>query len=377
MSNINSFDVFGARLRAFILAPSNGARDDFNSLALALFRLQYDSIPIYKEYCNHRKTTPDTVTQWSDIPSLPTVGFKEWELTSLPQAERTHVFFSSGTTGHVPSRHFHNADSIALYEASLVPWFGKNFLPNQDGQKLDCIILSPNPELAPHSSLVHMFETVRNLFQYSDYFASIEKDGSWTLDGKRVTETLETCAAKKRPVALLGTAFSFVHLIDYLKERKQTLSPPAGSRVFETGGYKGRSRALSKTDLHKFISKTMGIPASHILSEYGMSELSSQAYDCVVGGPVSNRCFHFPPWARARILSTETGQPVNDGEVGLVQVIDLANARSLMSIQTEDLAICRGDGFELQGRAAQSEPRGCSLMPGIFNPASQKYALHS
>lgn len=376
MSNSNSFNVFGARLRAFILASDEG-HDDFNSLALALFRLQYDSIPIYREYCDHRRATPDTLTQWSDIPSLPAIAFKEWELTSLPEIERTRVFFSSGTTGHVPSRHFHSAESIALYEASLVPWFEKHFLPNHDGKNLGCVILSPNPEQTPHSSLVHMFETIRYLFQHADYFASAEKDGSWTLNGKRVVDVLEKCVSEKRPVALLGTAFSFVHLIDYLKGEKRTFSLPAGSRVFETGGYKGRSRALSKADLHKFISKTLGIPASHILSEYGMSELSSQAYDCVVGAPVSDRVFHFPPWARARILSAETGDPVKDGEVGLVQVMDLANVRSIMSVQTEDLAVRQGDGFELQGRAPYSEPRGCSLMAGVFNPVKQKHPMQS
>jgi hypothetical protein len=164
----------------------------------------------------------------------------------------------------------------------------------------------------------------------------------------------------------LGTAFSFVHLLDFLEERNLRIQLPAGSCVLETGGYKGRSRTLSKPDLHALITERLGVPPSHILCEYGMSELSSQAYDRVleVSGTAArgSRVFHFPPWSRARVVSPETGREVADGETGLLRVFDLANVFSVMAIQTEDLGIRRGKGFELVGRAERAEPRGCSLM---------------
>ena len=171
-------------------------------------------------------------------------------------------------------------------------------------------------------------------------------------------------------VLLLGTAFSFVHLLDSLAERKLYYALPPGSRVMETGGYKGRSRSLSKADLQALITRRLGIPLSHIVCEYGMSELSSQAYDRVVGGDQPNdrsekgarRVFRFPPWVRAQIVSPETGRKVAEAETGLIRVFDLANIFSVMAIQTEDLGVRRGGGFELLGRAAQAEPRGCSLM---------------
>ena len=124
----------------------------------------------------------------------------------------------------------------------------------------------------------------------------------------------------------------------------------------ETGGYKGRSRELTKPELHRFIAEQLGVTASEIICEYGMSELSSQAYD---GG---TRRFQFPPWARVQIVSPETGCEVGDGETGLARIYDLANVFSVLAVQTEDLAIRRGDGFELLGRATAAEPRGCSLM---------------
>jgi hypothetical protein len=144
---------------------------------------------------------------------------------------------------------------------------------------------------------------------------------------------------------------------------------PADSRVMETGGYKNRSRSMPKTELHQLITEKLGVPPSHIICEYGMSELSSQAYDGVAGDGWRvtgknnvSRHFHFPPWARVQIISPETGLEVADGETGLIRVFDLANVFSVMAIQTEDLGIRRGDGFELIGRATLAEPRGCSLM---------------
>ena len=212
-----------------------------------------------------------------------------------------------------------------------------------------------------------------------------------------------------------------LQLADSLEEKGLCFSLPAGSRVLETGGYKGRSRSLSKQELHALITRQLGVPASHIVSEYGMSELSSQAYDLnLLSDPVAEVCdrrssqlnphettlgaeivssareptapsdslahahlrgtgqgergttarkeetpqrlFHFPPWARAQIVSPETGCEVAEGETGLIRVFDLANLRSVLAVQTEDLGVRRGDGFELVGRAALSESRGCSLM---------------
>src|SRR5690606_13317873 len=104
----------------------------FNELALALFRLQFAEVAPYRKFCEARNAFPENVTNWALIPALPTSAFKELEITSLKQEQRTHVFHSSGTTEQIPSRHFHNADSLAVYEASLLPWFQKHFLADWD-----------------------------------------------------------------------------------------------------------------------------------------------------------------------------------------------------------------------------------------------------
>ena len=163
-----------------------------------------------------------------------------------------------------------------------------------------------------------------------------------------------------------------MHLLDCLTERGTSFSLPPGSRALETGGYKGRSRALPKADLHALITGQLGIPAHNIICEYGMSELSSQAYDAAAGqfqnSKLKTRNLRFSPWARVQIVSPETGREVPDGEAGLIRIFDLANVWSVLAIQTEDLGARRlvgtgtTGGFELLGRAVAAEPRGCSLM---------------
>jgi hypothetical protein len=151
-----------------------------------------------------------------------------------------------------------------------------------------------------------------------------------------------------------------VHLLDFLAEKNLRFQMPENSRVMETGGYKNRSRSLPKSELHALITERLGVPRENIICEYGMSELSSQAYDSEIQN--LERQFHFPPWARVQIISPETNREIRNGETGLIRVFDLANVFSVAAIQTEDLAIRRGDGFELIGRAQLAEPRGCSLM---------------
>ncbi|MBI3852637.1 MAG: hypothetical protein HY298_20460 [Verrucomicrobia bacterium] len=368
-------------------------------MALTLFALQFTHNAPYRRFCQARGVSPETITDWANIPAIPTSAFKELELTSLPPAECTTIFHSSGTTEQRPSRHFHDAESLAVYEASLLSWFAVHLLtersvgrvkvggerppsprPSPPGEgagssaheqfknKFRILSLTPSPTEAPDSSLVHMFETVRREFGTRDsiFTGQVAGDGAWSVNSEKTMAALRE--SPKQPLVFLGTAFGFVHLLDHLGEKQIPL--PRGSRVLETGGYKGRSRELLKAELHALITERLGIPPTHIVCEYGMSELSSQAYDRIAGGDANSKpstlnpqpCFRFPPWARAQIISPETGHEVGEGETGLIRVFDLANVWSVMAVQTEDLGVRRGDGFELIGRAKAAEPRGCSLM---------------
>ena len=327
---------------------------DFNPLALELFALQFAHNPAYRKICEARRLTPDKVEHWTQVPFVPTAAFKELELSSIPPQERTAVFHSSGTTEQIPSRHFHCAESMKVYESACWTWFNRNVLAA--GEKYDLLVLTPPSAQVPHSSLIHMFEMVRQGLGASEsaFVGKPDADGAWAVDFEA---TLAALGNGQNSKLILGTAFSFVHLLDYLAEKNLRLRLPEQSRVMETGGYKNRSRTMPKNELHSLIIRHLGIGRENIICEYGMSELSSQAYDT---NP--ERSLHFPPWARVQIVSPETGREVADGETGLIRIFDLANVFSVAAIQTEDLCIRRGDGFELIGRAALAEARGCSLM---------------
>jgi hypothetical protein len=403
---------FAHRLRAFIDfpgrsglrgAPPQSDPDLFQSLALELFAFQFESNPSYRRFCERRRGIPREVDDWRRIPAVPAAAFKEMEMTCLSPERRTRVFHSSGTSERSRSRHFHSRESLAWYEASLLSWFEAHALSGLGKSRagdppvgtvetaviprMTFISLVPSPDLAPHSSLAHMCGAILRHFGSvnSLVVGGVDPNDSWRLDVDSALSALRALVAPAQPAMLLGTAFLFVHLLDALDDCGLRFELPPGSRVMETGGYKGRSRDLPKAELHRLITSRLGIPSDSILCEYGMSELSSQAYDLKLGGSQAagpggsasscgegaapgalaaspRRVFHFPPWARALVVSPETGGEVGEGETGLIRVYDLANVYSVMAIQTEDLGVRRGDGFELVGRAALAEPRGCSLM---------------
>ena len=408
---------FAARLRVLISNRQSATcsrfigvgNRSFSELALELFALQYEYNAAYQKICRARRLTPEVVENWTQIPAVPTAAFKELELSCIPPGERATVFHSSGTTEQKPSRHFHCPESLAVYEASSWKWFEVHILRSADGTSANSrkrgqagrapfamICLTPPPAQAPRSSLVHMFETIRRCSvgcpqpkvapgtahaTSSAFVGKLAADGSWALDFDTALAALNSSLVTRHASLLLGTAFSFVHLLDFLEEKDLRFDLPADSRVMETGGYKNRSRTMPKEELHALITERLGIPLENIVCEYGMSELSSQAYDSAIHLPPSvlhPRVFHFPPWARVQIVPPETGREVAEGETGLVRVFDLANVFSILAIQTEDLAIRRGDGFELFGRAQMAEPRGCSLMmdeplaPSLSPPGGER-----
>ncbi len=372
------FTRYSERLGEFIRGAESLSAVDadtaFESLALDLFRLQFSAVEPYRRFCEARGLTASRVAGWRDIPHVPAVAFKEFALTSLAPGDRSRVFCSSGTTGQRPSRHFHNAASLLGYERALWPPFRRHLLAGLSARP-ELICLTPSPALAPHSSLVHMFDAIRRALDApaSAFVGRTTPGGAWDLEPGLIGQRFGEAGSRGEAVLVLGTAFSFVQLLDLnpgirragpTLHRRPGFTLPNGSRVMETGGYKGRTRELTKAELHRRLSQRLGIPETRIVSEYGMSELTSQAYDHVAGEPIApgGRRFQFPPWARATLVSPETGRPVADGETGLIRVLDLANVSSVLAIQTEDMGVCRRAGFELLGRAPSAEPRGCSRL---------------
>lgn len=345
--------------------------NNFNQLALDIFGFQFEANPVLNSLGRQAGRTPDRITHWTEIPAIPTLAFKTLPVTCLPQSSRFQWFESSGTTGTQRGCHYHDETSLSVYKASLHPPFFQHLLSNLR-EPFQIILLTPQACETPRSSLAYMLDAVvRKWAPHAHRFCGqVSADGTWTINFDACLSAIQSALVTQASVLIAGTAFSFVHLLDELRQRSVRFQLPIGSRLMETGGYKGQSRTVEKAALFAALQQTLGIPQRAMVSEYGMCELGSQAYDSVAGPPsspthpsenVRRRRFRFPPWARLRIVSPETKTEVEPGTIGIIQVLDLANVASSIGIETQDLGLRLTDGFELCGRAAEAEPRGCSL----------------
>jgi len=317
----------------------------FDELARELFAWQFARVPAFRRLCAGHGVSPRNLASWRDIPALPQQLFKHAKLFAHGDRRAAAVYETSGTTTGEPGRqHLLHTD---IYQAMSVEGARHAGLFSVEA---DFHFLAPGPREAPHSSLSAMLGFWRKASAQKAAIFWV-KEGRFDFDGLRAA--LETSVKKQRPVALVGTAFSFVHLLDTWP---RPLRLPRGSWLLETGGFKGRTREVPKGELYRALGRIFGLRDGAIWNEYGMSELSSQAYARGASG-----LHHAPPWARVRVSHPATGREVRVGEIGLVRWIDLANVDSVLALQTLDRAQRRRDGFHLLGRLARTEPRGCSL----------------
>ena len=287
-------------IAAFI---ESGVPDDaaFNSLALHVFAYQYQWNVPYRRFCEGRGVSPETVVAWQEIPAAPAAAFKRFALTCAPETDCTpesggRVFHSSGTTGSETSRHFMDAVGLSLYRTSLKAAYA-HFVPEWTA----CIFaLMPPPSVAPHSSLSFMLEELEAKFWWKD--RDEDNKYSWV---EMVALWMKT---QRKPYIVFGTAFAWVHFFDTISE---TFTLPEGCVVLETGGFKGRSREVSRDELYGLFAERLGMPPTHCLSEYGMSEMASQFYDSTLRDATNRRQRPVrkvaPYWLKTRILDPITG----------------------------------------------------------------------
>jgi Acyl-protein synthetase, LuxE len=348
--------VIQDRIARFVQSPSSSP-ETFDELALAAFAFQFERIAPYRRLCEGRGATPATVTDWPQIPPVPAAAFKTLELAAAPAVE---TFRSSGTTsGEARSVHHHPFPDLyrTVIDASFPPFC----LPLLGPGRLPVLSLIPTREQLPDSSLSFMADHIL------ERWGSPESATAFGPRGVEATKARSWTASRQRegrPVLLLATAFALAQWLDWLDRMDLRFRLPAGSVVFETGGFKGRTAELTREELLRRLLDRLNVPPEQVVREYGMSELTSQCYTRVLLGGDPD-LFVAPPWVRVRIFdpATLTEAPAGvSGAVGLISVFDLANAGSALHLLTEDLGAAEGDGFRLLGRAAGAELRGCSLV---------------
>lgn len=309
----------------------------FGRQALDVFYYQANHVAVYKAYLQSLGINPQTVKCWEDIPFLPISFFKTATvLSDEKQAELE--FTSSGTTGQEPSRHL--VADAGMYEQSFSDGFSLFYgLPSQ----MTILALLPSYLERGGSSLVYMCNHLMR--------GAMQPFSGFYLDQfEKLNEHLLRLRNEQVPVLLIGVSYA---LLDFFE--KYPMDFP-GLMLMETGGMKGRRKEMTRKELHERLSKGSGV--KHVHSEYGMTELLSQAYAKREG------LFECPPWMRVRVR--EINDPFSycrPRQSGGLNIIDLANAWSCAFIETEDLGIVHTNGhFEVLGRYDYAEARGCSLM---------------
>ncbi len=344
-------------VREFIDAP-DPAR--FREIALALFRFQYEGNSPYRRFCDRRGRTPANVTDWVDIPAVPVAAFKRAELVvaGLPEGA---VFVTSGTTEGSERRGRHHVPVPSIYRAAALAHFERCVLP--DGARPRFQVLAPSLAEQPHSSLCQMIEWLAESFASGppEYFVV-----GGDLRVEALEQRLRECEPTRVPTLLIGVTNAFIRFVDRCQASGIRFRLPYGSRIVDTGGAKGASRTLSRNGLLRAFWDYFGVPGYYVANEYGMTEMCSQFYDDSIqnhfAGRKRDRAKLAPPWVRTQLVSPQTLEPVARGERGLLRHFDLANVGSVAALQTEDVGIEIGEGFEVVGRARGAEARGCALL---------------
>jgi hypothetical protein len=311
---------------------------EFLDYALEVFDFQYHQNPVYRQYCDRLGVRPESVRQIGQIPFLPIRFFKtHWVRTTVFDPEI--IFESSGTTGESRSRH--GIKNLQLYQKSCTQGFESVYGPIQNY----CILgLLPAYLERKDSSLVSM---VSDFVQWSGHSLS----GFYLNDHQALFESINHLERSGQKTLLLGVTFA---LLDFAEAFEMKLNH---TLVMETGGMKGRRKELTRGEVHEQLMQRLGVGCIH--SEYGMTELLSQAYSKGLG------IFQTPPWMKVLVRAEDDPLEIRKGGHGMINVIDLANLYSCSFLATDDIGKLNEDGtFEIWGRQDFSDIRGCNLLVG-------------
>ncbi|RKS26679.1 acyl-protein synthetase LuxE [Flavobacterium endophyticum] len=323
---IPAFDIFSI---------SNNKQ--FEKIALKVFRFQYENNSVYREFCQFLNVEKQQVKSIEQIPFLPIQFFKSHEVLSS-QEKIQETFTSSGTTGMTTSRHL--VTDISLYEESYRKGFSQ-FYGNIENYAV--LALLPSYLDREGSSLIYMVDDLIKLSNHPE-------SGFYLNNYDELIQKLLELDAAGENIILIGVTYALLDLIEKQNfQLKNTI-------IMETGGMKGKRKEMIREELHELLCKGFGVEAIH--SEYGMTELLSQAYS------LGNGVFECPNWMQILIRDTEDALSyVGNGKTGGINVIDLANINSCSFIATQDLGKKQpNNSFEVLGRFDNSDIRGCNLM---------------
>jgi hypothetical protein len=358
---------------------------ELDGLALEVFAFQFDTIKPYHKLCRGLGRTPDTVMSWRAIPAVPALAFKQYSLFAGAPDAIARTFRSSGTSepGRSSQAHFSRA-GLELMDTAVTAAARTSLFP--DGRSTRILVLTPPPEQVPHMIMVHGMAQLMAVYGLD---GSRFVAGPKGLDFAALWTELDGCQNAGVPVSVLGSSFGFVHFFDWMEAQGRRLELPAGSRLMDAGGYKGRSREIDRDAFVSWAAQICGVRRARVVNLLGMTELASQIYDRITPARTVTRMKLPPSWMRTQVvdprrLGPDGPDPIRDGELGLLCHLDLANVERPIMIQSEDVgrfvsanpdgALQRG--FEIVGRAKGAEPRGCSLSAEHLAAQPPRHSAH-
>lgn len=343
------------RILGVIGVGPDGDAAAFDLLAAEVFAYQYERNEPYRLFCGALGVNPAVVSTWRDIPAYPTDAFKSEVVASFPVDEAVHALMTSGTTSpNQRGRIFRDELGKELVFTANRVMTGAYLFPDfAEGTRCRILLLVPSLEIAPTMGMAIGLDQTRRHFGTDDSMFLVGRTG---VDIKALVGALREAEETGVPVALIGATSAYVYFFNACRARGVRFSLPAGSRVCDGGGYRGRFGVVTRDDYYGLVADILGVPASHCVNTLGMGETATNYFDDTlrnhVLGRTGSRRKVSPPWTRTVVVDAETREELPPGRPGLLRHYDIANLPTVLGVQSDNLGIMLDDGgFEIIGRA--------------------------
>jgi hypothetical protein len=355
------------RIHLMLGAGVEGDAAPFDQLALDIFAYQYRCNLPYQAFCNAVGRNPANVSDWREIPAFPNESFKTELVTSFPFDQAVMAQLTSGTTAIVRGQIFRDEIGRALVlEANRVMTAAFLFPDLADGQRCRVLILAPSPEMAPSMGMAVGMEETRRHFGTPNSRFLLSHSG---IDVAALVAALAESETSGVPVAMIGSTSAFVYFFNACRNRGVSFHLPAGSRIGDGGGYRGRFGEVTQEDYLRLAYEVLGIPATHCVNVLGMAESATNYFDDTLRCAVTaerdgKRMRRNPPWTRTLAVSIDDLSILPPGQIGLLRHYDVVNLPTVLAVQTDNLGFTDAAGnFQIVGRAQRDQAGKIAQLP--------------
>lgn len=329
--------------------------EDFNDYAVQIFQHHYIANPIFHEYCVARKIDPKSVEHWTQVPAVWSDTFKTHLVAAFPPEQATFAIMTGGTTSLTQrGRVFRDEKGMKLHLAANRVLTKHYLFPDFDeGERCRILLMAPSQKVAPSMGMAIGMEQTREHFGTPDSMFVLKRRG---IDVKALVGALRESEDSGVPIAMVGATATYVYFMRACEAKGISFKLPPRSRICDGGGYRGRFGPITRDEYYALVEKVFGVPENWCINVLGEGETASNYFDDAILRTVRNmepreRIKPHHPWNRVRALSVEDLSVLPDGEIGLVQIFDLANVSTVLAVQSDDLGYTKFGGVEMAGRA--------------------------